>query len=111
MLHLSGNHWLGCVWHEKLRFLWCRGGGLLFFFRLAVKIDSLPDPNNLWYGSAAFAEKLRDRSPRFSTLLGALLADKRDGLEQKRTLPKMAPVPRHIPIISPGSLYLLAAVH
>lgn len=101
MLHLSGNHWLGCVWHGEPRLVWCRGGGRFFFcfFRLAVKIGSLPDPNNLWFGSAAVAKKLRETlvhrgsrgwgggcqcadSSRSAALLWALLSDKCDSPEE-----------------------------
>lgn len=68
-----------------------------FVFRLAVKIDLLPDPNNLQYGSAAVAERLRERrepltrscrsgSSGSSPLLATLLGDKCNGLEEKRML-------------------------
>lgn len=57
--------------------------------RLAVKIDSPPDPNHLCYGSAAVAEKLCETVAGSCVLhftRGALLADKCDGLKGKRAL-------------------------
>lgn len=61
MLHLSGNHW-GAFGTESRSLFGVEGAGCFFFFFLclAVKIDSLPDPNNLGYGLAAVTETLRE---------------------------------------------------
>lgn len=85
MLHLFGNQCLGCVWQKEPRFVWCRGGGRLCS-RPPVKIDLLPDPNpnHLRSGSAAAA------AAGSSPLLGTLLGDKCNGLEEERRLPELS---------------------